>query len=111
MPCKYGANLGTPGIGAALSLRVRHHAADLGADLVGWIAQPDRIAVRLRHPPTVESRQSRGFREQMPRLHQTLLYFQKLPELRTQLVENVFKANFGHAFSNHRAIEIVDFGR
>ena len=56
---------GRPGSVRRCALRVRHHVADFRADFVGRIAEPDGVAVGLRHAAAVEAGQARRFGQQM----------------------------------------------
>ena len=70
---KTGQISGRPGSVRRIALRVRHHVADLGANLVGRIGEPDRVAVAFGHAAAVEARQPRRFGQQVSRLAQNLL--------------------------------------
>src|ERR1017187_3730234 len=98
MPRKHGANLRPPRIGAPLPLRVRHHAARLHANFIGWIRKPNRVAVRFRHPPPVEPRQAWRLGQQMAWLLQDLSDTKQFPATAHFFAE-VFDANFGSPFS------------
>src|ERR1700719_3589642 len=91
-----GTKLWTARIGAFNPLWVRHHVADFGANLVGWIGEPDRIAVAFGHAPPIEAWQSRRFGCQVSRLTQYLVNSKKFPVL-ADAFEKIRDADFERA--------------
>src|SRR5271154_304930 len=65
VPREDGANLRAAGVGPANALRVGHHVARFGTNLVGRIAEPDGVAVGLRHAPAIEAWKPRCFGRQI----------------------------------------------
>src|ERR1700722_53272 len=61
VPGKYRADFWAPWVSAADALRVGHHVAGFGANLIGCVGEPDSIAVGFRHATAVEAGKAWGF--------------------------------------------------
>src|SRR6185437_1272967 len=70
VPGEYRADFRAPRIGAPLPLRVRHHVAHFGANLLRRIGKPDRVAIGFGHAAAIEPGKARRLSQQITRLSQ-----------------------------------------